>query len=93
MPDGLSPPDFEVAVAFDDEHGHYILRRIGWSPTQHYKYTDIHISIRDGKIWIEEDMTEDGMANELLARGVPHEDIVLGFQPPKMRPHTEFAVA
>jgi hypothetical protein len=51
------------------------------------------IRIQDGKVWIEIDGTEDGIANHLLAAGVPKEDIVLGFQPPEMRKHTEFAVA
>jgi hypothetical protein len=29
---------------------------------------------------------------ELLAAGVPREDIVVGFQPPRVRHHTDFAV-
>jgi len=45
------------------------------------------------KIWIEEDMTEDGIATYFLEQGVPREDIVLAFHPPFMRPLTEFAVA
>lgn len=90
---GYPPPDFEVALAFDDEHGQYILRRIGWTAKGRYQYTDLHLILRNGKIWIEEDMTEDGIATALLAHGVPRSDIVLGFQPPSLRPHTEFAVA
>lgn len=82
-------PKFEVALALDDEHGQYVLRRVGWSAQEHYKYTDLHLMLRNGKIWIEEDMTEDGIANELLVRGVPREDIVLGFQPPFMRSQAE----
>ncbi len=42
---------------------------------------------------IEEDWTEGGIATDLLEAGVPKEDIVLAFHPPKMRPYTEFAVA
>jgi hypothetical protein len=38
-------------------------------------------------------MTEDGIANRLLEAGVPKEDIVLAFQPPEFRRHSEFAVA
>jgi hypothetical protein len=45
------------------------------------------------KIWIEEDMTEDGIATYFLEQGVPREDIVLAFHPPFIRPLTEFAVA
>ncbi|MBV7334508.1 XisI protein [Chloroflexi bacterium TSY] len=46
-----------------------------------------------GKIWIEIDWTEEGIATELVAAGVPKEDIVLAFHHPSMRQYTEFAVA
>jgi len=45
------------------------------------------------KIWIEEYMTEEGIATYFLEQGVPRENIVLAFHPPFMRPLTEFAVA
>jgi hypothetical protein len=44
-----------------------------------------------GKFWIEDDMTEEGIATDLLQAGVPKEDIVLAFQPPEARQFTEFA--
>jgi len=49
--------------------------------------------LHNNKIYIEEDLTEDGIATNLLVAGVPREDIVLAFHPPEMRPYTEFAVA
>ncbi|MGB3207023.1 MAG: element excision factor XisI family protein, partial [Crinalium sp.] len=39
----------------------------------------------------QRDFTEVGVANELLAAGVPKQDIVLGFQAPYKRKFTEFA--
>jgi hypothetical protein len=53
----------------------------------------VYVRIRDHKFWIEEDWTEDGIANDLVQAGVPHEDIVLAFHEPKMRQHTSFATA
>lgn len=53
----------------------------------------VYSRIRDGKFWIEEDWTENGIATDLLREGVPKEDIVLAFHEPKMRQYTEFAVA
>ena len=35
----------------------------------------------------------DGIANELVAAGVPHDCIVLAFKSPEMRKHTDFAVS
>lgn len=90
-----SSPDlnYKVAILFDDEHAQYAVRRIGAWEKKRFRYTDIHISITNGKIWIEEDMTEDGIASALLEQGIPKSDIVLGFQPPYVREQMEFAVA
>jgi hypothetical protein len=49
--------------------------------------------IHNGKIWIEEDNTEEGLASLLVEAGVPKEDIVLAFHPPELRDLTEYAVA
>jgi XisI protein. len=48
------------------------------------RITDItvYVRIRDGKFWIEEDWTEDGIATDLVRAGVPKEDIVLAFHEP-----------
>jgi hypothetical protein len=53
----------------------------------------VHIDIINGKMWIQRDGTEDGIANELVRAGVPKDRIVLGFRSPAIRKHTEFAVA
>jgi hypothetical protein len=50
------------------------------------------MDIKNNKIWIQYDGTEVGMANELVALGVPKEDIVLAFHPPSKRSYTGFAV-
>ena len=52
----------------------------------------IHVDIKDNKIWIQRDGTEIGIANELIAAGVPKEDIVLGFYAAYKREFTDFAV-
>ena len=83
----------DCECVFDDEHGHYLLVKVGWTGGRRVRATTLHLRLRNGKIWIEEDMTEEGIATELMARDVPKEDIVLAFQSPQMRKHTEFAVA
>ena len=47
--------------------------------------------ICDDKIWVEEDLTEEGVANELVREGIAKSDIVLAFQDPQVRQFTEFA--
>jgi len=91
----LPPPEppYEIALAFDDEHGQYILREVGWAKKTWIRETPLHVTLRNNKIWIEEDWTEEGIATYFLDHGVPNDDIVLGFQPPYMRPYTEFAAS
>jgi len=62
---------------------------LGWSHKKKTNNTHIYIRIKNQKIWIEEDWTEEGIANELLREGVPKEDIVLAFYPPEDRKITD----
>ena len=86
-------PHYDVVCAFDDQHQQYVVRKLGWKEGRRIRQTVLHVALRDRKIWIEEDWTEDGIATHFLKDGVPPDDMVLGFQPPIMRPYTEFAVA
>jgi len=91
----LPPSHGEIAVetVFDDAQGHYELVYAGWDGRRRVHGSVIQVDIRDGKIWIQHDGTESGIADELLAAGVPYEHIVLGFHHPDKRKHTPFAVA
>jgi hypothetical protein len=80
-------------AAFDAETDQYIILSEGWENTQHLHGVLIHVEIMDGKVWIQMDGTEDGIASELIQSGIPKEDIVLGFHEPSIRPYTGFAVA
>jgi len=84
---------YQVVMAFDDEHHQYLVRKVGWKENKRILKTVLHLALQNGKIWIEEDLTEEGIATWLLEHGVPHTDIVLSFQPPLMRAYSEFAVA
>jgi len=83
----------ETLCFFDEERDHYLVLTIGWQNKQRVQYITLLARIRDGKIWIEEDGTEEGLANLLVATGVPKEDIALAFNPPELRHLTHYAVA
>lgn len=84
---------YQVVMAFDEENNQYIVRKVGWNANKRILKTVLHLAIKDGKIWVEEDWTEEGIATWLLQHGVPNHDIVLSFQPPLIRQYGEFAVA
>ena len=83
----------EVEVIIDENAGHYELLHSGWANGYRIHGPVIHIDIRDGKIWIQHDGTEYGVANNLVEAGVPKNRIVLAFKSPEMRKYTDFAVA
>lgn len=70
-----------------------MLFKIGWHEHSRVEWIMIYIRLRDGKIRIETDMTDYGVANELIEAGVPKEDIVLAFHAPELQSYTELAAA
>jgi len=86
-----SNDDTEVQLIFDTDRDHYQVIHLGWEELRRVYGCIIHIDIKDGKIWIQRDGTETGVANELVTAGVPKQDIILGFHAPYKRKFTEFA--
>ena len=80
-------------LVFDETHDRYLVIRMGWDGPHCAYGVVIHLDIVDGKIWIQCDNTDAVIAHDLERAGVPKKDIVLGFQPPEVRPLTEYAVA
>ena len=78
---------------FDRRHGRFVLITLGWDGEERVHHSLAHIDIVDGKLWIQVDGTEHGIAPELVRAGIPNSDIVLAFRPPEVRAHTEYAVA
>lgn len=83
--------DVEMQLIFDRERDRYQLMSVGWNKNRRIHGIVLHVDIKDGKIWIHHDGTEAGIAKELLALGVPNQDIVLAFHAPARRKYTEFA--
>jgi hypothetical protein len=86
-------PNVETSLVYDAEHDHYALMSLGWKGEKRVRQAILYLRLRNGKIWIEEDWTQDGVVMDLLDAGVPKEDIVLAFNPPEVRHLTEYAVA
>jgi hypothetical protein len=85
--------EVQIEVVFDESNDHYELVYAGWNGPYRIHGSVLHLDIRQGKIWIQHDGTEEGIAEELVKAGVPRDRIVLAFKPPEIRPHTGFAVA
>ena len=84
---------FEVIPVLDREHDRYLLLTQGWNGYKRIHGLLVHIDIIDGKLWIQEDNTEEGIATDLLDAGISKDHIVLGFKHPSVRLYSEFAAA
>lgn len=78
-------------AVLDRQTDNYLIVREGWDGPRHLDRIVVHLEIMNGKIWIQEDWIEHGIATKLEAAGIPKSDIVLGFQPPDIRSLTEYA--
>ena len=65
---------------------------LGWERARRPRRVVIHLEIINGKVWIQEDNTDVIIAEDLELAGIPKSDIVLGFHPADVRPHTEYAI-
>lgn len=83
---------FTIAVARDHQAKRYLIQML--RRPRHIQESDTlaHLEVKNGKIYIEADTTEEGVGTELLAAGVPKNRIVLAFYPRKMREAGDFAV-
>lgn len=82
----------ETQLVVDTQQDHYQLVNVGWNNGQRVYGVVIHIDLKDGKIWLQQNLTDQLVAEDLVKLGIPKEQIVLGFQPVYMRKYTEFAV-
>jgi hypothetical protein len=91
--DDISDEQVEVQLILDTERDHYQWMNVGWQGFNRIYRCVMHIDIKGEKIWIQQNLTDQNPAEELIKMGVPREDIVLGLQPPYKRPYTDYGVA
>jgi hypothetical protein len=85
--------DIEVKTVFDEAHDTYLLMYTGWDKHRRVYGNVLHFDIKDGKVWIQHNGTEEDVAQELLDAGIPRDAIVLGLFSPQMRAYTDYAAA
>ena len=85
--------ELERQTIFDTVRDHYQLIYVGWDKGKRVYGPVMHLDIKNCKIWIQWNGTEDDIAVDLVEKGVPREDIVIGFQTPFMRKFSDYAVS
>lgn len=89
----VSDEEVEVQLILDTERDHYQWMNVGWHQFNRVYRTIMHFDIKGGKIWLQQNLTDQNPVEELVEMGIPKEDIVLGLQPPYKRQYTTYGVA
>ncbi|MEZ4825484.1 MAG: XisI protein [Bacteroidia bacterium] len=84
-------PDVTHEILADRDRNHFALVRLGWNKEKFVYHCVMHFDIIEGKVWLQQNWTDQNLAEELIEKGVAREDIILGFLPPYIRQHTGFA--
>jgi hypothetical protein len=77
--------DIEPETIFDEKADRYLLVHLGWHEQKRIYACILHLEIRDEKIWIQHNQTDQSITEELMENGIPKTDIVLGLQPSYVR--------
>jgi hypothetical protein len=88
-----SNDEVEVQLMLDADRDHYQWMNVGWQGSDRIYRCLMHFDIKDGKIWLQQNLTDRDPAEELVNMGVPKGDIVLGLQIPSKRLYTDYGVA
>jgi hypothetical protein len=87
------PDDMQIRLIMDTKHDHYQVLYTGWQKGKQVFSVLFHFDIIDGKIWIQRNISDYDIIEDIENKGVPKSDIVLAFHAPEIRPFTEYALA
>lgn len=72
----FSPPTLKYVTVSDEATDNYLLVVSGQQSKERVYRVDIHLSIQGNKVVLLEDNTEYGVLEDLIAAGIPQEDLV-----------------
>lgn len=83
----------EVYLVEDTLKMNYLIYHNAWKESSRSYGCILHVRIKNEKVYVEYDGTDEAFADVFVSAGIPKEDIVLAFHAPAKRPYTGFAVA
>ena len=73
----------ETYAVCDQRNDNYLVIDVGWLAFGRQHAMPIHIRIKNGKVWVEWDGTDQEIVQQLIDAGIPESDIILGFEQPQ----------
>ena len=78
-------PEIVYQFVMDAPRNQFILLALGWHEEEYLHNWIFHVEIKDNKIWVHEDLTDIDISTLLQEKGIPTEDIILGYVAPHER--------
>lgn len=72
----------ETFAVCDEYNDNYLVVDVGWLAFGRQHAMPIHIRIKDAKVLVEWDGTDQEIVQQLIDAGIPEDDIVLGWEKP-----------
>lgn len=74
---GSSVGQIDEYAICDEKTDNYLLLNVGWHPSgRRQQGVPVHIRIKNGKVWLEWDGTDQEIARQLIDAGIAKEDLV-----------------
>jgi hypothetical protein len=73
--------DIRLETIFDDKQNRFALMQVGWDRGRRVRGNLIYVTLQNEKVCIEYDGMERGITQDLVAQGIPEQDIILAFLP------------
>jgi len=73
--------DIRLDAVFDETRDRYALMQVGWDRGRRVRGNLVYVTLHEGMVYVEYDGIEHGITDDLIARGVPEDCIVLAFLP------------
>ncbi len=64
----------------DAKTDNYMVVDVGWLAFGRQHAIPLHLRLKNEKVWVEWDGTDQEIVRQLVENGIPPEDIVLGFE-------------
>jgi hypothetical protein len=73
--------DIQLDAVFDETRDRYALMQAGWDRERRVSGDLLYVTLRDHKVYLEYDGIGYGITDDLVAGGIPEQDIVLAYLP------------
>lgn len=70
--DDISNDEADVQLIFDTQRDYYQWMNVGWRKFERIYRCIMHFDIKDGKIWLQQNLTDQNPAEELVNMGIPY---------------------